>query len=364
MANEPPRLSTADLRRRLLGATVAPTPVPAPAGRPAEPRLAVPVAVADRPIDEDAPTLNFETGNEDSILPIAQPVAEPVRPTPVPVRPTPVPVRRTPPPETLRATHELLRPAHELLRERYEPLHPSGKGNSFFPSPQPTPPVAQAVPDVNPAILREPVPVDPAIEALRIENDQLRQLMEEMRQLLQDASDQEQRVQAELAERDRLLAEAKDKAEALENQVNSKPKTKDELEEWADELEQENSKIAKDRRELDDDRRQLREDEEALEKQMRDMEVQMARERAMLARQEQELKRLNAEIQHELEVMQQGGGALRDRLAVFQRRHAEVVGGIRPGSNSNMNLPMAEAVTPAPPKKNENGLLRKIFRGE
>jgi hypothetical protein len=364
MANEPPRLSTADLRRRLLGAAVAPTPVPAPAGRAAEPRLAVPADVADQPIDEDAPTLNFEARDEDSILPIAQPIAMPVRPTPVPVRPTPVPVRPTPPPDTVRPANELLRPAHELLRERYEPLHPTGKGNSFFPSPHPTAPVAQPLPDVNPALLREPAPVDPALEALRIENDQLRQLMEEMRQLLQDASDQEARVQGELAERDRLLTEARHKADALENQVNSKPKTKDELEEWADELEQENAKISKEKRELDDDRRQLREDEEALEKQMRDMEVQMARERAMLARQEQELKRLNAEIQHELEVMQQGGGALRDRLAVFQRRHAEVVGGIRSGSNSNLNLPMAEAVTPAPPKKGENGLLRKIFRGE
>src|SRR5262245_15616044 len=195
MANESPRLSTADLRRRLLGASVAPTPIPAAPGRAAEPRLADPDEVAEQPVDEDARALGFEARDEDSILPIAQPVAMPVRPTPVPVKPTPVPVRPTPPPETARPAHELLRPAHELVRERYQPHHPSGKGSSFSPSHSGTSSLShygtQPVPDVNPALLRETAPVDPALEALRIENDQLRQLMEEMRQLLQDASDQE-----------------------------------------------------------------------------------------------------------------------------------------------------------------------------
>jgi hypothetical protein len=340
MANESPRLTTADLRRRLLGGVVAPTPVPAAPARPADPRLAVPASVADLPIDEDAPTLNFGTGDEEaSILPTALPV--PVPRTPIPASP----IARV-------AAAEVLRPI--------------SKGSDHHSRPVLHPPTAQPIYERAVVLLDEPAksPADAVADVLRAENDQLRQLMEEMRQLLQDASDQEQRVQAELAERDRLLADARDKAEALEAQLNNKPKTRGELEEWSDELEQEAAKIAQGRRDLDAERQQLREDEVSLEKQMRDMEVQMARERAMLARQEQELKRLNAEIQHELEVMQQGGGTLRDRLAVFQRKHAEVVGGIRPGSNSNMNLPMAEAVTPAPPRKSENGLWRKMFGGE
>ena len=105
----------------------------------------------------------------------------------------------------------------------------------------------------------------------------------------------------------------------------------------------------------------MREDEEALEKQMRGMEVQMARERAMLARQEQELKRLSAEIQHELESLQRGDGALRDRLVVFQRRAAEVVAG--PGAPPQSPQAQVAHPTPAPKKNDTTGLLRKIFRG-
>jgi len=156
--------------------------------------------------------------------------------------------------------------------------------------------------------------------------------------------------------------------EELETAVNTKPKSKGELEEWADELERESFQIAQERRMMEADRKQLREDESSLEKQMREMEVQMARERAMLARQEQELKRLNAEIQHELEVMQRGDGTLRERLAVFQRRHAEVIGGAPPPPQASyygqQHIPEAEVatVTPPPRKTDSNSLLRKLFR--
>jgi chromosome segregation ATPase len=217
----------------------------------------------------------------------------------------------------------------------------------------------------------EPNPMfDPVVEQLRFENDQLRQdnqqlknLMEEMRQLLQDASEQEQRVQTELAEREVKLTAATEKIAELEAIVNAKPKTKTELEEWADELERESFQIAQERRAMEEDRKQLRDDETSLEKQMREMEVQMARERAMLARQEQELKRLNGEIQHELNLMQNGDGALRDRLAMFQRRHAEVVGA--PATNGFTASPVVPSANPTPPpKKNDTtGLLRKLFRG-
>jgi chromosome segregation ATPase len=184
-----------------------------------------------------------------------------------------------------------------------------------------------------------------------------------MRQLLQEASEQEQKVQTELADRDQKLATAQARITELETIVNNKPKTKSELEEWADELERESFQIAQERRTLDEDRKQLREDETTLEKQMRDMEVQMARERALLARQEQELKRLNAEIQHELELMQRGDGVLRERLQVFQRRHAEVVGGDGPPVAAsyfgNAQVPVATAL---PATKKSDGMLRRFFR--
>src|SRR3954468_10088188 len=188
--------------------------------------------------------------------------------------------------------------------------------------------------------------------------------MEEMRQLLQEASEQEQRVQAELADRDLKIEVAEAKVKELETVVNNKPKTKTELEEWADDLERESMQIAQQRRTMEEDRKQLREDEAALEKQMREMEVGMARERALLARQEQELKRLNAEIQHELEIMQRGDGALRERLALFQRRHQQVVsGGAPPPSQAGMSysgfsLPPAAGpgANPTPTKSDGTGI--------
>ncbi|HEX4589283.1 MAG TPA: hypothetical protein VH120_05105, partial [Gemmataceae bacterium] len=76
------------------------------------------------------------------------------------------------------------------------------------------------------------------------------------------------------------------------------------------------------------------------------------------------------EIQHELEIMQRGDGALRERLAMFQRRHAEVISGEGPRTQAGASYagfslsPVAAAADAAPPpKKNDSaGLLRKLFR--
>jgi len=334
MANETTRLSTAELRRRLL-APSAPTEEPETAAAPAGPtiparsplasRLVVPAAFADLPIAEDEPTYPIHD--------LANGEPSPVEATPLPFnRSTPTELRRP----TSRSSHLIPRPA-------------AGPGGGSDP--------------VVDQLRRE-------AEAYRKDAESLQQLMEEMRQLLQEASEQEQRMQNELADRDLKLEEANGKVQELEAALNTKPKTKSELEEWADDLERESMQIAQERRTLDEDRNQLRDDEAALEKQMREMEVGMARERALLARQEQELKRLNAEIQHELEIMQRGDGALRERLAMFQRRHAEVIGGESPRTQAGMSyagfaLPAVAATqeAPPPPKKNDStGLLKKLFR--
>lgn len=188
------------------------------------------------------------------------------------------------------------------------------------------------------------------IQRLRNENGELRQLLDEMKQLLQEASEVEQRLvtkerefEAALAERDAQIAELSAQLGAIEEQIAKGelappppiPKTRTELEEWGDELERESAKITQDKKKIEEERRQLREDEEALEHQMRQMEVSMARERALLARQETELKRLNAEIQHELEILQRGDAGLREQMAKFQRRAQDVMtkppGGPPPG---------------------------------
>ncbi|WP_157369292.1 hypothetical protein [Zavarzinella formosa] len=224
------------------------------------------------------------------------------------------------------------------------------------------------------------------VDQLRAENQQFNQLLDEMRQLLQEASDQQERLQTELDSVNEAYEAARVRLTELEEIVNAKPKTKDELEEWSDELEREASQLNQQKKLLGEERRQLQDDEMSLEKQMRQMEVGMARERAMLARQETELKRLSAEVQREIEAIQRGDAGLRDRMAVFQRRHAEAMGlagggyptapsvggmsGIHPAvssasstsSTSLGTMPGASSPTPTPKKNDTTGLLRKLFR--
>jgi hypothetical protein len=206
----------------------------------------------------------------------------------------------------------------------------------FPPEPAPLPVPAQT--SSRPS--KEPTPED--YKRIKQENRELRKLLEEMKVLLQEASENEQKVgerekalQAQLAESQRAAADLTAQIQLIEEQVSSGalapapavPKTRDELEEWSDELEQESAKLQQERRKLNEERQQLREDEEALEGQMRQMEVSMARDRALMARQETELKRLSAEIQHELEIMQRGDATLREQLSKFQRRAADVLQG-------------------------------------
>jgi len=327
MANETTRLSTAELRRRLLAPSATATaPLEAAPPRPLNGRPAPVPTFADLPVADDEPTF---------------PIHELLAPeSALATESTPMPFNRVTPTDLRR---------------------PTSRSSFMLPRPAIIP---QAAPAIDPLI--EQLRAD--VDAYRNEAESLQQLMEEMRQLLQDASEQEQRMQKELADRNLKLETAAARTVELEALVNAKPKTKTELEEWADDLERESMEIAQQQRRMLDDRKQLRDDEAALETQMREMEVGMARERALLARQEQELKRLNAEIQHELEIMQRGDGALRERLALFQRRHAEVVGGdSAPPTNGSYfgNLPVAPAASPTPPpKKNDTtGLLRKLFRG-
>lgn len=329
MANEPPRLTTADLRRRL-HAPAAPAPVAEPprpvAARPEPNRAYLDLPEAPIEVDDYTPA----------------PVAELI----------PVPSAR-------QSSAELARPSTRSSHYLRRPTLPSNSPD----------PIATRYAEQSPVY-------EPAVDQLRFDNEQLRrdnqhlqQLMEEMRQLLQDASEQEQRVQGEISEREEVYATAQARIAELELMVNTKPKTKSELEEWADELERESFQITQERRVMEGDRKQLREDETALEQQMREMEVQMARERAILARQEQELRRLNSEIQHELEAMQRGDGNLRERMAVFQRRHAEVTASPSNGHSQHAyataTIPPSANPTPPPggKKPDTTGLLRKIFRG-
>jgi DNA repair exonuclease SbcCD ATPase subunit len=308
----PPSFSAAELRRRLL----ASTPPPLGDGLPAVVDLAPPPAPAKSSSDQ--------VSTEDMLRKLRMPGQSTVGAMAA-VGAAPDPAAN-------------LRPAPSVAR--FGAPAPSTYGSGSY--------VSAAPHGLGGSMLGGESP-SAEIARLRSENKELRHLLDEMKQLLQEASDAEQtfaklknEADAALVEKQRQVDELTDQLKQIEEQIStgslapaSPPKTRTELEEWGDELEQESAKLAQERRRLDDDRRQLREDEEALEKQMRDMEVSMARERALMARQETELKRLSAEIQHELELMQRGDVALREQMAKFQRRAAEVM--TKPPGGSGVN---------------------------
>jgi hypothetical protein len=214
---------------------------------------------------------------------------------------------------------------------------------------------------------------------LQAENEEMHKLIEEMKHIFEQASTQEEANTRALAETrgrvvdlERQLQEKDDQVALLTGQIGElekhiqesptappPPPSEDELAKLADELEKERCSLAQDRRGIEQERRQLKEDEDALMKQMREMEVQMAKERAELARQRTDLQRLHSEVKHELDQLQRGDGALKDRLAQFQRRHQAV---FDRNSKSAEPAPPAAAAAPAAANgRTDSGLMRRFF---
>src|SRR5262249_4338663 len=160
---------------------------------------------------------------------------------------------------------------------------------------------------------------DPDLARVRTENEELHKLIEEMKQIFEQASAQEagaghavegltaraQQLEEQLRQKDEQVALLTGQIQQREHQhaegppAKPRPPGEEELARMADELEQERCQLAQGRKALDDDRRQLRDDEEEMMRQMREMEVQMAKERAEMARQRTDLQRLHQEIRHE-----------------------------------------------------------------
>ncbi|MFO0807705.1 MAG: hypothetical protein U0746_03705 [Gemmataceae bacterium] len=238
------------------------------------------------------------------------------------------------------------------------------------------------------------------VTRLKTENDELHKLVDEMKQIFETATHQEQEssrqleasktriddLEAKVAELAELAREKDGHIELLTGQIQeleqhvagstepALPRTprEEDLMRMADDLEQEQVKLTRDRRSLDEERQQLREDEETLMKQMREMEVGMAKERAELARQRTELQRLHAEVRRELDQITGGDRALNERLAQFQRRHQEVFGrsgttppartSIPPQQPSAPQAPPPPEASSAPPP--ESGVMRRFFGGK
>ncbi len=211
------------------------------------------------------------------------------------------------------------------------------------------------------------------VEVLRAQNAELRSVLADLRQLLEEMSQHDpdllqQRItelEAEVAQKDEVNRGLHAQLEEIEQQfaaVSAPPKDED-LAALSDELERERCQLTQERKQMEEDRQQLRDDEEDLMKQMREMEVSMARERAEMARQRTELTRLHGEIRHELDAIQRDG-ALTARLAQFQRKQQEMMArqGIA-GAEPVAPPPAAPAPAqpaPAAPKRDSN-VLRRLF---
>lgn len=218
---------------------------------------------------------------------------------------------------------------------------------------------------------------------LRRENNELQKLIEELRQIFSQATEQEaenaryiEQLQAQLGDVQKQLTEKDEQLTLFQCQIHEleqhiqqaapPPPSEDELSKMADELEKERVQVTRDRKELEAEREQLRDDEQDMMKQMREMEVQMAKERAEMARQRTELQRLHGEIERELGQMQGNDRAVADRLVQFQRRHKDLI-------NRSSGVP-APATPPPPssvherpagnpmaPAKRDSGLLGRFF---
>lgn len=220
---------------------------------------------------------------------------------------------------------------------------------------------------------------------LRRENNELQKMIEELRLIFSQATEQEaenaryiEQLQGQLGDTQNQLTEKEEQLTLFQSQIQEleqhiqqaapPPPSEDELSKMADELEKERVQLARDRKELDSEREQLRDDEQDMMQQMREMEVQMAKERAEMARQRTELQRLHGEIERELGQMQGNDRVVADRLVQFQRRHKDLVN--RAGAAAPM-----PAVTPPPPSsvherpagnplspaKRDSGLLGRFF---
>jgi hypothetical protein len=205
-------------------------------------------------------------------------------------------------------------------------------------------------------------------EKLRSENAELRAMVAELRQYLEenDPTAWEQKVKdadAAVAARDEMLAAQRAQTDEWSERLKTHrfvPNDHD-LAEMSDELEKERCQLAQDRKTLDAERQQLREDEESLMKQMRDMEMSMAKDRADLARQRIDNQRLQSEIRHELDLLARGDASVKDRLATFQRRSQEA--GVRPQQSPTAPLPSPAAMpmSAAPPKAANSTVFKRLF---
>lgn len=222
------------------------------------------------------------------------------------------------------------------------------------------------------AVFRGAEAPDPAeMERLVAENSQLREIIAELRQGVDEATskregnwaEQQKEYESLLEEKSELIRNLHLKIQELEGQKVPAPVTPKEEELLAlnQELEGERCRIEQERRQLDEDLKQFKDDEQIMVQQMREMELQMARERAELARQRNELQRIMDEIRHEIDRVERDRG-LNERLTQLRHRYNDV----SKGRVAPPPAPEAPAAQPqAPPEERQqardSGFFRRLF---
>jgi DNA repair exonuclease SbcCD ATPase subunit len=212
---------------------------------------------------------------------------------------------------------------------------------------------------------------------LQAENSELRSIIAELQQELENVSNKSDQAWADrqkeydslIDEKNEMIRELHLRLQELE-EVAQRPATpkEEELRALSEELERERCQLQQERRQLDEEVRQLREDSDVMNQEMRQMEVQMARERADLARQRNEVQRVSDEIRHELDRVERDRG-LSDRLVQLRQRHMDAVRGKSaiPPSPANTqppraNAPQAETDGKDDKQQDSTGILRRFFR--
>jgi hypothetical protein len=185
----------------------------------------------------------------------------------------------------------------------------------------------------------EGAPPAGSLAQLEAENEELRSIIAELRQHLDDAAqngqgsfeDRESQYEAMLEDKseeirglyikikelEELAAEVRGPGQGRPGGGNSDEDA------MREELENERMQVEEERQRVEEEVRQLREDEDDLMRRMREMELQMAKGRADLTRQHNELHQMHNEIRRELENAQQAG-TFNERVRSLQQQHQEV----------------------------------------
>ncbi|MBY0522558.1 MAG: hypothetical protein K2R98_04145 [Gemmataceae bacterium] len=178
------------------------------------------------------------------------------------------------------------------------------------------------------------------MERLRAENDEMRGIIAELRELLEARAAQgsegwEVRVQEfedlmeVKSEEIRCLhmrlheLEQEHASSGQSNVASSANVSNSDRSALREELEMERMQLEEERQKVNDERQQVRAEEEDLETRMQEMELQMAKSRADLVRQRNELQQLHNQVRSELEAAQKTG-AVNERMKNLQRQHQEV----------------------------------------